>query len=142
MYKDILLPVDLDQESSWEKALPICVEYCKAFGSNLHVMTVIPSFSFAMVGSYFPEGFEEKAREAARQKLHEFVTQHVPEDIHVQHIIGEGTVYEEIIRVAHDIDVDLIVMGKRRPDLKDYLLGPNAERVARHAERSILIVQD
>lgn len=142
MYKDILLPIDLDEASSWEKALPICVEYCKAFGARLHVMTVLPSFSSALVGSFFPEGFEEQAREKARARLHEFVIRNVPEDIQVQHIVGEGTVYEEIIRVAHEIDVDLIVMAKRRPDLKTYLLGPNAERVARHGERSILIVQD
>jgi len=141
MYKDILLPVDLDQASSWRKALPLCVEYCKAFGSNLHVMTVVPSFRSPLVGSFFPADFEERAREGARQHLHEFVTRHVPEGVHVQHIVGEGSVYEEIIRVSNEIDADLIVMSRGRTDLTDYILGPNAERVARHTTRSILIVQ-
>ena len=35
----------------------------------------------------------------------------------------------------------LIVIGAHRPDLKDYLLGPHAARVVRHAECSVLVVR-
>ena len=141
MYKDILLPVDLGHESSWKMALPKAVELCQAFGTRLHVMTVVPDFGMSIVGSYFPEGFEEKALGDANERLHAFVKEHVPDGIEVQHIIAHGTVYEEILRVRKEIGADLIVMGSHRPELQDYLIGPNAARVVRHSLCSVLVVR-
>ena len=141
MYKDILLPIDLNQESSWEKALPAAVEYCKAFGATLHVLNVVPDFGMAMVGTYFPEDFVEKSLEAARAQLREFARDHVPDGVSVQHIVGHGTVYQEILRVAGEIKADLILLAAHRPELKDYLLGPNAARVVRHFDGSVLVVR-
>jgi nucleotide-binding universal stress UspA family protein len=142
MYKDILLPIDLNHESSWRKALPVALEYCKAFGCKLHVMTVVPDFGMSLVGDYFPAGFEKKHREEADKKLHAFVAEKVPKDIPVQHIVAEGTAYEQILKTADQIDADLILMASHRPELKDYLLGPNSERVVRHSTRSVLVVRD
>ena len=136
MYKDILFPIDLNQESSWEKALPTAIEYCKAFGATLHVLNVVPDYGMAVVGSYFPPDFEEKAMQAAREQLHAFVGKNVPKGVKVQHIVGNGTVYEEILRVARDIKADLILLAAHRPELKDFLLGPNAARVVRHFDGS------
>jgi nucleotide-binding universal stress UspA family protein len=141
MYKNILLPIDLNQESSWEKALPTAVNFCKTYDAALHVMNVVPDFGMAVVGTYFPEGFEQKALEGARAELHEFVRQNVPDGVNVQHIIGHGTVYDEILRVAKDIKADLIVLAASRPELKDFLLGPNAARVVRHFDGSVLVVR-
>jgi nucleotide-binding universal stress UspA family protein len=141
MYKNILFPIDLNQESSWTKALPTAVEMCKTFGSTLHVMNVVPDFGMAVVGTYFPEGFEQKALEGAREELHNFVRQKVPEGVPVQHIVGHGTVYDEILRVAHEIKADLILLAAHRPELKDFLLGPNAARVVRHFDGSVLVVR-
>ena len=114
MYKDILFPIDLNQESSWQKALPTALEYCKAFGATLHVMNVVPDFGMSVVGSYFPDDFEEKALEGAREQLHEFVRQNVPDGVKVQHIVGNGTVYDEILRTARDIKADLILLAAHR----------------------------
>jgi nucleotide-binding universal stress UspA family protein len=142
MYKDILLPIDLNHESSWEKALPTAIEYCKAFKSRLHVLTVMPDFGLPLVAGYFPEGFEEKASADVNNRLHAFVSEHVPDTIRVQHIIGKGTAYREILRVAGEVDADLIVMASHHPSFKDHLLGPNAERVVRHADISVLVVRN
>lgn len=141
MYKDILIPVDLGDDASWKTALPTAVEYARAFGSTLHVMTVVPDFGMSIVGSFFPEDYEEKALAKASDRLHAFVAEHVPQDLPVQHVIGHGSIYNEILRVAKEIDADLIVMGSHRPELKDYLLGPNAARVVRHADTSVLVVR-
>ena len=68
MYKNVLLPVDLDQESSWRKALPAAIACCTAFGARLHVMTVVPDFGMSIVGSYFPDDFAEKYQTASRHR--------------------------------------------------------------------------
>ena len=141
MYNDILLAVDLNHESSWKKALPLAVEYCKAFGSKLHVVTVVPDFGMPLISGYFPEGFEKKARDEANKQLHAFVAKHVPKDVPVQHVVAEGTPYKEILRVAEEIGVDIIVMASHTPGIQDYFLGPNSERVVRHAKMSVLVVR-
>ena len=54
----------------------------------------------------------------------------------------QGTIYSEILKVAEDCSADLIIMASHRPELKDYMLGPNASRVVRHANCSVLVVRD
>lgn len=142
MYNDILLTVDLGQDSSWKKALPVSIEYAKTFGAVLHVMTVVPDFGMSIVGTFFPRDYEKKAMEAGRQHIRAFCKEHIPSDVKVQRIIGHGVVYEEILRVADEVKPDLIIMASHRPELRDYLLGPNAARVVRHANCSVLVVRD
>lgn len=141
MYKHILLPVDLEDQASWAGALPVAAEYAKAFGATLHVMTVVPDFGMSVVGSFFPDDFADKAIGETNKRLHTFVDENMPDGIAVQHLVKHGRVYEEIINTAGEINADLIVMSAHHPDLRDYLLGPNAARVARHAKQSVLIVR-
>jgi len=141
MYKNILLSVDLGDEPSSVKSVPTAVEYAQAFGSTLRVMTVVPDFGMSIVGSFFPKEHEKTIIESVRQKLHEFVTAHIPKGIKVQHVVGHGTVYEEVLRVAGEVDADLIMLGASRPRAGKFLLGPNAARVARYAECSVLVVR-
>ncbi len=92
MYKDILLPIDLGNESSWSSALPVAMKYCQAFGANLHVMTVMPDFGSPIVAQFFPDDHEDRMMRNANDVLHKFVTDRVPDDLHVQHIGAEGTI--------------------------------------------------
>ncbi len=143
MYKTILLPIDLNDESSWKKALPTALELYRTFDAKLHVMTVVPDFGMAIVGSFFPEGYERQALKEAGTALRDFVETHVPDGksiarIHVRH----GTIYKEILDTAGSTGIDLIVLAARRPEQSDYLLGPNAARIVRHAECSVMVVRE
>jgi nucleotide-binding universal stress UspA family protein len=142
MYKDILLAVDLGHRDTQERAIATAVEYAKAFGSTLHVATIVPDFGMSIVGSFFPAGYERQALERAREELHAFTRDRIPDGIRVQHVVGHGTIYQEILRIAGEVKADLIVMASHRPGLEDYLLGPNAARVVRHAATSVLVVRD
>jgi nucleotide-binding universal stress UspA family protein len=57
-------------------------------------------------------------------------------------IVAEGTIYQEILTAAQIIQADLIVMGSHHLELKDYLLGPNAAKVMRHAACSVMVVRE
>lgn len=139
MYKEILLSVDLEDDNSWRKALPTAVEYARAFGSRIHVITVVPEFG--LVRQFFPDNYEDQLKDTVKAKLHEFTAETIPGEIPVQHIISHGTIYEEINKAAEKIDADLIIIASHRPALSDYLLGPNAARVVRHSKRSVLVVR-
>jgi nucleotide-binding universal stress UspA family protein len=142
MYKDILFPVDVTEPSSWKIALPVVLEMVQAFKSKLHIMTVVPEYGMSIVAQFFPDKSEDALIKGATEALHKFTREHIPPHIEKRHVITQGTVYEAIIETADHIDADLIVMAAHRPELKDYLLGPNAARVVRHSNRSVLVVRE
>ena len=80
--------------------------------------------------------------EKVLQKLHEFVDANIPAEMNVQHIVGEANVYEVILSIADKINEDVIVVAVHRPELKDYLLGPNAARVVLHAKCLVMVVRE
>jgi nucleotide-binding universal stress UspA family protein len=139
MYKNILLTIDLNNDHSWTKALPTAIALARTFEAQLHVMTVVPDFGMSIVGQYFPPDFEQKAIDDANKRLHAFIREHLPEGVSGKHIVAHGTIYQEILAMADKVDADLIVMESHRPELKDYLLGPNASKVVRHARQSVLV---
>lgn len=141
MYKTILLAIDLNEASSWEKALPVAVEQAIAGGSKLHIATVVPDYGMSLVGSFFPSDYEKKALAEADKVLDKFVADNLPEEIEVSHTVGHGTIYKEILATADRVGADLIVMASHRPERSDYLLGPNAARVVRHGKCSVLVVR-
>jgi nucleotide-binding universal stress UspA family protein len=142
VYKDILYPVDITEEGSWDDSLPVVIDLAKSFGAKLHIVTVVSDYGMSLVAQYFPQGSVERVVEKTKTSLHDFVSKHIPEGIKVQHIVAKGSVYECIIKTANEIRADLIVMSAHRPGIKDYLLGPNAAKVVRHSDRSVLVVRE
>jgi|SRR5690625_3544937 len=142
MYEDVLLAIDLTNSDAQKKAVQTALAFCTAFNAGLHVITVVPDFGMSIVAGYFPKNYERDALEQANKKLQAFVAQHVPEGIRVRHIVAHGTIYREILFYAEKTGCDLIVMASHRPELEDYLLGPNAARVVRHAKVSVMVVRD
>ncbi|WP_136656908.1 universal stress protein [Nitratireductor sp. XY-223] len=140
-FKSILLPIDLASEPSWKRPLNLALELAVG-GAMLHVMTVVPDFGMSIVGSYFDEGFEKNALDDVAKQLEAWTADHVPDGVDHRIHVAHGTIYAEILRVADELQCDAIVMAAHRPELKDYLLGPNAARVMRHAGQSVLVVRD
>jgi nucleotide-binding universal stress UspA family protein len=56
-------------------------------------------------------------------------------------IARHGSVYEQVLKVAEELEVDQIVLGAHRPGLADFLLGPNTARIVRHATCSVNVVR-
>jgi nucleotide-binding universal stress UspA family protein len=141
MYKTILLPIDLGQKSSWEKAIPVAVALAKNQGSKIHLLTIIPDYGMSVVSSYFPKDFEEKSRSSSETELNKLMAEHIPGDVSAEAHVGRGAIYKEILAAADSQACDLIVLASHRPEMSDYLLGPNAARVVRHASQSVFVVR-
>jgi len=140
LFRKVLAAVDPGDPASSVRVIQAALEVITD-GDTLHVVCVVPDFGMSVVGSFFPADHEEKALAKARDSLQAFTSANVPDGIPVQHIIAHGNVYEEILEAAKTVSADLIVVGSHRPELKDYLLGPNAARVVRHSQRSVLVVR-
>ncbi|MFK7792255.1 MAG: universal stress protein [Devosiaceae bacterium] len=143
MYNRLLVPVDLGDLTSLDNALPVAASLASGEGAEVHVLTVVPTSGMAVVSSYLPEDYAEKALDGARESLTKAL-----EDKHalvgsatLKGVVAKGSVYQEIMHVADKLSCDAIIMTAHSPDLKDYLLGPNAARVVRHAKQSVMVIR-
>lgn len=141
MFDTILLPIDLSKEASWDKALAAAFRLMQPGSGVLHVATVVPDYGMSIVGGYFDEDHEQRLLHDVGQQLDAWMEQHVADRVEAHPHILHGRVYEEIIAAADRLGVDAIVMASHDPALSDYLLGPNAARVVRHAKQSVLVVR-
>lgn len=140
MSRKVLLPIDLGDAHSWAKSLPEAL-YLLGQGGILHVVSVLPDYGMSQVSSFFAKDYEKDALVAFGKALSDWTTANVPEGVDVHPHVLHGTIYDEILRAAERLKVDTIVIGSHRPALKDYLLGPNAARVVRHADCSVYVVR-
>jgi nucleotide-binding universal stress UspA family protein len=141
VFKDILFTVDLEHADSWRPALPVALEEAKRSGARLHVLSVVPEVAVPALMQTGPFDYEAQLVPKAQAALEEFVRERVPAELPVHPIVAYGSVYKEILRVAAAIPADLIVLAAHRPQPGDFLIGSNAERVARRAPCSVLLVR-
>lgn len=140
MAMKILVPIDLNIADADQGTLREALRLLED-GGVLHIVTVLPDYGLPMVSDQFDRSREARAHEATRVALANWVADHVPAGIEARTQVLTGTVYDQIIRAANRIGVDLIVIGAHRPEISDYLLGSNAARVVRHAKQSVYVVR-
>ncbi|CUH81878.1 Universal stress protein F [Tritonibacter multivorans] len=141
MTKTVLVAVDLAHREDQAALLKRAEQMADLDGATLAVVTVLPDFKMSMVSTFFSDQHTHDMAEETRKALHAFVLETLGHDDDVKHIVRMGNVYEEVLQTAKELGADLIVVGAHRPDLADYLMGPNAARVARHAKCSVLIAR-
>ena len=123
-------------------ATSLAREMAAASGAELHAAHVIGDY-FEQISVMFPEGGKSalsRMRDEVRQRMQSFAAEG---DGRVQTHIAEGRPYAEIVRVAAEIDADLIVIGKTvHASLFGGApaLGSEIERVVRNAPCPVLCV--
>jgi nucleotide-binding universal stress UspA family protein len=132
MYKTILLPIDLDDEASTAKLLPVAREIALNAKAELCVMTVVPE-SLSLTG-------KDGSLEAAQRRLRELAASSL-RDLKQRHVIAYGSAEQEILRVAKECGAELIIIGSHKPSARDLLLGSTATQVVRRAPCSVLVVR-
>lgn len=141
MFKTILLPIDICGGHSWEAALPVAMGYAKAFKAKIVLLSVLPDYGMSFASHLFDSGMVKKITKDTEKKLQTFIDKNL-NGIKTEAHVLQGTVYECIIEKSKKVKADLIIMSAHRPELKDYLLGPNAARVVRHSDCSVLVVRE
>jgi len=143
MSRSILAAVDVSDTENDAKVLREAWKLAQLDGAQLDVVTVVPDFGMSVVGGFFSADFHEKAVAKAREALDRFVAETLGPEANrkIRHVVATGKVYEEILHAARVAGSDLIVVGAHKPELADYLLGPNAARVVRHADCSVYVVR-
>ncbi|KPD11229.1 universal stress protein [Phaeobacter sp. 11ANDIMAR09] len=143
MIKSVLCAVELSDKETDRLVLEQAAKLADLDGAQLDVVNVLPDFGESWVSGFFESHHHEKAVEDTTARLKSVCAEILGEDQNakVRHVVATGTAYQEILKVAEAAGSDLIVIGAHKPDLKDYLLGPNAARVTRHSECSVFVVR-
>ena len=142
MYKKILVALDISDENGAKKIAEKTMFLAKATGADIHTISIVPDFGTSMVGTFFSKNHQKELLHKLGEDVQDFIGKHFDGGANVRPHLVTGSVYDEIMRAADKLGCDLIVMGAHRPELSDYLLGPNAARVVRHAKTSVLVVRD
>ena len=142
MYKNIVVAIDLNDETSWRKPLLSGIELTRKFGAQLHVLTVVRELEAILQAKSSPLAYELIAGDLEGE-LARLIRQANASDLHPKIVVVHGpSIYAEILEAAEEAEADLIVVGSHRPAMKDYLLGTNASRVMRHARCSVLVARE
>jgi nucleotide-binding universal stress UspA family protein len=96
----------------------------------------VPPEAFSLPPARLPEILEARAR-ADLEKI----ARELPAETRATIMVKVGVAWEVICRVAHEADVDLIVLGSHGFSGIDRLIGTTAARVVNHADRSVLVVR-
>ncbi len=141
MKRVVLAAIDLNHPEDQKGILKRAHQFAKLDNAALAVATVLPDYKMSYVSTFFTEDHTRDAVETSRKALHELVSETIGEDEKVKHIVRMGNVYEEVLHVAQELDCSLIVVGAHRPEISNFLLGPNAARIARHARCSVFVLR-
>jgi nucleotide-binding universal stress UspA family protein len=141
MYKNILLPVDMEHTDESASALRIALAEAQRSKAKLTVMTVAPGFGMPIVASYFDEGAVQEALKEVARHLKKYVDDNVPEGIETSAVVAEGNPAELILKQAQQDNTDLIVMASHNSQIENIFLGSCASKVVRHSHCTVTVVK-
>ena len=143
MTNSVLCAVDVSNGEDDVKTIQAAAKLADLDGAQLDVIGVLPDFGLSQVSGFFSKDHHAKMVVEAKAELNSIVAGALGAEKNdkVRHVIATGRVYEEILKLAEQSKSSLIVVGAQKEDLKDYLLGPNAARIVRHAKCSVYVVR-
>lgn len=76
------------------------------------------------------------------EQLKQFVADHPADGVELEAVVRTGAVHRQIVKLADERNVDVIVMEAANPRIQDYLLGTTASHVVTHAKCSVFVVRN
>ncbi|NVD07565.1 universal stress protein [Vibrio sp. JPW-9-11-11] len=142
MYKQILVPVDLNDKGFSDKAVELAVWHAKHSNAEVHLLNVLPGIHMSMVATYFPKDAAMKMKTDVESQLKAFAAQHIAEDVVYKVHVAEGKPYSTILTYAEKLGADLIVMpSHKRSKIDKVVLGSVASKVVNNSPINVLVVK-
>ena len=143
--RQILLPTDFSGCANY--ALPYAATIARATNAKIvcvHVVEpVVPAVGYTGLAEPMPiADISEQLEDSAERQLPKLAECEECEGLEVEEVITHGDAAAEIVRVAAEQDVDLIVISSHgRTGLGRMIFGSTAEAVVRHASCPVLVVK-
>jgi nucleotide-binding universal stress UspA family protein len=140
--KRLLVPIDFSECS--RKAVEYGVALAREFRAEMVCLHSIEiPYGMGEAGLIIEtEAVNKRLREEGEQHASAFL-QNQAASTSQECTIKLGTPYREIIRMADERQIDLIILGTHgRSGVRHFLLGSTAERVVRHAHCPVMVVRE
>lgn len=141
MFKTLLLTVDVNDLKGSERPAEVAKSMAAQNDAELHIMNVVPDYGMSIVGSFFSADHNKAILQEAKVALETWVAERFAELANVRLHVDQGTIYDLVLKEAEAVSADAIIVGAHKSQLKDYLIGPNAARISRHAKQSVFVVR-
>jgi len=146
LFKNIAFCTDFSENA--DEAFITAKDLAWRYGANLHIVHVMVNFSLSppIHSTYMPieydSNFIEQVTAAAKEYIQERYTSQLKESQpHEVHLLS-GYASSEILRLAKEREIDLIVMGSHGlTGIAHVLFGSTADRVVRRAPCSVITVR-
>ncbi len=143
MTNSVLCAVDVSNGDDDINVIQKAAQLAALDNAQLDVVAVVPDFGMSQVGAFFGKAHHDEMIAEAKVDLNKLVLKALDkvQNDKIRHVIATGRAYDEVLGIAKKTGAGLIVVGAHKADLADYLLGPNAARVVRHAKCSVYVVR-
>jgi len=141
----ILLPTDFSGCGNY--ALPYAAAIARAANATVVCVNVVepivPAVGYTGMAEAMPIAeMSEQMEDSAERELPDVMNCEALRGLKVEEVIGHGDAAAEIVRIAEEHDIDLIVISSHgRTGLGRILFGSTAEAVVRHARCPVLVVK-
>jgi nucleotide-binding universal stress UspA family protein len=143
--RSILLPTDFSECANY--ALTYATSLARKFGASIicvHVIEpIVPTVGYSGVTEPLPiADISDQLEDSAERELPRIAECEECAGLEVEELIVHGDAAAEIVRVARDREVDLIVVSSHgRTGWGRILFGSTAEAIVRHASCPVLVVK-
>ena len=141
----ILLPTDFSGCANY--ALPYAAAIARAAKANIICINVVepivPAVGYTGLAEAMPIAeISEQLEDSAEREMPDVLGCEVLHGLDVEEVIAHGDAAAEIVRVANEREVDLIVISSHgRTGLGRIIFGSTAEAIVRHARCPVLVVK-
>ncbi|MDQ2938399.1 MAG: universal stress protein [Acidobacteriota bacterium] len=143
--RSILLPTDFSDCGNY--ALGYAASLARTFGASIicvHVIEpMVPTVGYSGMTEPLPiADITDQLEDSAERELPKLAECEECAGLQIEEVIAHGEAASEIVRLAKDRNVDLIVVSSHgRTGLGRILFGSTAEAVVRHASCPVLVVK-
>ena len=134
MYKNILVPVDLDHDQIGEGPL-LLARHIGGPEAKITLLTVTEA-AFHAGAAHVPQEALAAHDSDIRARLRALARE---VDGAIEVVVRHGDPAGEILDEATAIGADAIVLASHRPNFRNHMLGSTASRVVKHASCSVVV---
>jgi universal stress protein A len=147
-YRVILVPIDFSEHS--RKTADYAARFATRYRAAIRLLHVfqIPDYAVThyeqrQCGSEELKSQVDWAEQTARENLGAYESELLSKGVKVEATLRVGYPFEEIVLMANDPEVDLVIIGSHgRSRISRLLVGSTAERVVEHAPCPVLVVKE
>jgi len=138
VYERILVPTD--DATEMERVFEHAIEIARPHGATVHVVSVVDERAFLTLDDDLVDDVADQLRTQGETAVQVAADRFKEADLEVETATLSGDPVDEIVRYANETGVDLVVMGTRRSNDNQAMLGSVSQPVTTRANSPVLIV--